>query len=877
MTQPPKLAKRLLLLFLRDDLQEEVLGDLDEKFYSEKSQRRARFNYWYQVFSYLRPFAMRKKRYHPLTHIDMLKNYLTVAWRNLLKHPMYSTINIGGFAFGIAACALLAVYIHGELSYDKHYVNGDRIYRVIGHGIWDGQEYPGLHFSHPFGDVLKESFPEIEEVGYYNSVVNFGAGSNEVRRTDRAENTHEEKLVYFNQGLLDVLELQFIHGNPSKALTDPRTVVITGSTAIRYFGDEDPVGKSIILNDDPNKVYAITGVVKDFHAYSHLNFDFMLTANEDIGFAGERTSWCCNNYINYVRLRSGVDPKDFGDKIAPLVRTYTLADAKKRNAVADEQSWINSFHYSLQPLSRTYLNTEGYHDDLNHGDIRFIWLFGSIAVFILFLACINFINLSTARSANRAKEVGIRKAIGSLRSWVVRQFLAESFMFSLIALVIGLMLAQLMIPFFNNLVGKSLSFPWTQWWLIPSLLAAAILIGFIAGIYPAFYLSAFMPAKVLKGGLATGARNSSVRSVLVIFQFTISIVLIVGTIVIGRQMTYALNKDLGFDKNDVMVLHGTVTLGDKNVPFKNELMKLSQVKSVSISNYLPVDDGKRDGGTTTIEGKEGELHSQQWEVDTDYVKTMGFKVIRGRDFDSRLISDSAAMIINESMAKQFGETDPIGLRVANYSGKYTIVGIVEDFHFHTLTQQIAPVSMFTTKRRANIITIKIQPGDNQSAIEAVSATWKQFSPNQPVRYEFLDDRYVNTYNDVKRFDTIVKVFAALAIIVACLGLFALSAFMIEQRGKEISIRMVLGAPMAHILRLLSQNFVMLVSISFLIATPIAWYMTNQWLQDYAYKIEVTWDIFAITGTAALLIALVTIGYQSIKASVTNPIVNLKSE
>jgi putative ABC transport system permease protein len=866
-----------LLFFLRTDLQEEVLGDLDEKFYSEKSPRRAKLNYWYQVFNYLRPFAMRKKRFHPLTQIDMLKNYLTVAWRNLLKHPMYSTINIGGFAFGIAACALLAIYIHGELSYDKHYVNGDRTFRVVGHGIWQGQEYPGLHFSHPFGDVLKESLPEIEEVGYYNAIPNFGAGSAEIRRTDRVENMHEDKIVYFNQGLLSVLEMQFVHGNPSKALTDPKTVVITESTAIKYFGDEDPVGKSIILNDNPDKVYAITGVVKDFPVHSHLAFDFMLTAEADIAFAGERTSWCCNNYINYIRLRPGVDPKAFAEKLGPLIRTYTLADAKKRNAGATEMTWANSFYYTVQPLSNIYLNTENYYDDLRHGDIRFIWLFGSIAVFILFLACINFINLSTARSASRAKEVGIRKAIGSVRSSVVRQFLAESLMFSFIALVIGLMLAQLMIPFFNNLVGKSLSFPWTQWWLIPSLIGAVLVIGFIAGMYPAFYLSAFSPAKVLKGRMITGARNSTVRSVLVIFQFTISIALIVGTIVIGRQMTYALNKDLGFDKSNLMILHGTVTLGDKNIPLKDELMKLSQVKSVSISNYLPVDDGKRDGGSTTVEGKDGEYHSQQWEVDPDYVKTMGFKIIRGRDFDARLASDSAAMIINESMAKQFGDLDPIGLRVSNYSGKYTIVGIVEDFHFHKLTQQISPVSMFTTRRQANIISIKLQPTDVQTAIEAVSATWKKFSPNQPIRYEFLEDRFVNTYNDVKRFGTIVRIFASLAIIVACLGLFALSAFMIEQRGKEISIRMVLGAPMAHILRLLSQNFMILISISFVVATPVAWYLMNKWLQDYAYKIDITWDVFAMTGVTAMAIALLTIGYQSVKASLTNPVVNLKSE
>jgi putative ABC transport system permease protein len=406
-----------------------------------------------------------------------------------------------------------------------------------------------------------------------------------------------------------------------------------------------------------------------------------------------------------------------------------------------------------------------------------------------------------------------------------------------------------------------------------------LLIGFLAGIYPAFYLSAFKPVKVLKGSVAAGSRNATVRSVLVIFQFTISIVLIVGSIVIERQMTYALNKDLGFDKEHLMVLHGTVTLGNKIVPFKNELEKLSQVKSATSSNYLPVNDGKRDGGSTAFEDPSlpQDLHSQQWEVDHDYVKTMNFRIIRGRDFDPRITSDSAAMIINESMAKQFGDIDPIGARVKNYAGSFTIVGIVEDFHFHTLTQQISPVTMFTTNRKANIVTVKLGPGDPAGAIEAVSETWKKFSPNQPIRFEFLDDRFTRTYDDVKRFGTIVKIFTSLAIVVACLGLFALSAFMIEQRGKEISIRMVLGAPVANILRLLSQNFVGLVGISFLVATPIAWLLMNRWLEDYAYKITITWDVFAVTGISAIVIALLTIGYQSIKASLTNPVANLKSE
>lgn len=809
----------------------------------------------------------------------MLKNYLTVGWRTMAKHKMYSAINIGGFALGISACVLLALYIYGELSYDKFYANGDRIYRVVAYSDWNGQTYPGLHFAHPFGSVVKESYPEIEEVGYYNAVVNFGAGSNEVRRTDRTDNTHEESMAYFSQGMIDVLELKFIKGNSSKALVNPNTIIITQSKAEQYFGDEDPIGKSLILNDNVKKVYEVTGVINDFPSTSHVSFDFMITLAGDPFWKGENTSWCCQNYINYVRLKPGTDAVALSEKMKGIVETYMLPEAKKRSANGDELKWLSTYHYGLQPIDEIYLNEFDYHDDLRHGDIRFIWLFGSIAAFILFLACINFINLSTARSANRAKEVGIRKSIGSLRTSIVRQFLAESFLFSLIALIVGLVLAQLMIPLFNALVGKSLVFPWMKWWLLPSLFVGALLIGFIAGIYPAFYLSAFKPIKVLKGGVATGSRNATVRSVLVIFQFTISITLIVGTIIIDRQMDFAMKKDLGFDKENVMVLHGTVTLGNKTLPFKNELMKSSSVKAVTVSNYLPVNDGKNDGGSTALEGKpvDDGVGGQQWLVDHDYIKTMGFRIVKGRDFDARITSDSQAMIINTSMAEALGLSDPVGQRVENYAGKFTIVGVVDDFHYKTLTQKITPVTMFIAKPTANIISVKLASNNIPDAIESITQTWTKFSPNQPIRFEFLDDRYENTYKDVERFGLIVKIFATLAIVVACLGLFALSAFMIEQRGKEISIRMVLGAPVANILRLLSQNFIILVSISFVVATPVAWFMMDKWLQDYAYKIDITWDVFAVTGIVALTIALATVGYQSVKASMTNPVGNLKSE
>lgn len=880
--KPPAAARKCLLFFLRGDLAEEVLGDLEEKFEAtikEKSAFRAKVNYWYQVFHYLRPFAMRRRRHSSSSNIDMLKNYFVIGWRNLVKYRIYSSINIGGFALGIAACLLLALFIKGELSYDKHYADGDRIYRVVGHSEWNGQKGAGLHFAHPFGDAIKEAFPEIEVSGYYNDVVNFGAGNSQIRRTDRVDNTHEDGLVFMTQGLIDILELPFIAGNPSKALTEPNSMVITQEKALKYFGEEDPIGKSFIFNNSEKKVYTVTGVIKDFPPYSHLNFSFLMTLEGKVFWEGERMSWCCNNYINYIKLRPGTDVAALEQKLVSAVKPHLVADAEKNNRGADQLKWINSFSFTLQPVDDIYMNQENLHDDLSHGDLRFIWLFGSVAVFILFLACINFINLSTARSANRAKEVGIRKAIGSMRTAIIKQFLTESLLFSFLALLLGVLLTLIIIPLFNSVVGKSLEFPWQNVWLLPSLALGALFIGFVAGIYPAFYLSAFIPSKVLKGGVSVGSRNTTVRSVLVVFQFTISIALIVGTIVIEKQMDYALTKELGFDKDKVMILHGATTLGKQITSLKNELAQLSTVKSATISNYLPVHDGKHDGGPTSIEGTPADQGAggQQWMVDRDYVKTMGFKIVKGRDFDSKIASDSSAMIINESLMKSLGLTDPIGQRVVNWSGTYTIVGVVEDFHFESLTNPIGPVSMFITKRPADIVSVKLSGSEIQEAVASVEAVWKKFSPHQPMQAEFLDDRYARTYNDMKMFGTIVNTFTTLAIVVACLGLFALSAFMIEQRGKEISIRMVLGASIGNILRLISQNFVALVTISFLIASPLAWYLMNQWLQDYAYKVDITWDIFVVTGLAALAISIATISYQSIKAAVGNPVKNLKSE
>jgi putative ABC transport system permease protein len=545
-----------------------------------------------------------------------------------------------------------------------------------------------------------------------------------------------------------------------------------------------------------------------------------------------------------------------------------LPDAIKSGDDQGTIDWVKSMRFELQPIDDIYLNVADVKDNLNHGDIRYIWLFGSIATFILILAIINFINLSTARSASRAKEVGIRKVVGSMRSALIRQFLIESIVYSFISIALSVLIAAIAVRGFN------LSMPWNEVWLVPVLIIASVLIGIMAGIYPSFYLSSFKPAKLR---LDPG-KKTTLRSVLVVFQFTISIILIVGTLVINKQMNFLLNTKLGFDKEQVLVLDGTRTLGHQVEPFKNELLQLADVRSATVTNYLPVAGGRRNGGDHKVEHADDKtsISGQHWGVDVDYIKTLGLKITKGRDFSPNMVSDSNAMIINETMAKKLNLADPVGQRIENTFGVFNVIGVVEDFHIASLKYEIDPVSMIL-RQNITAVAVKVQTTDMAATVENITTVWKKFSPHQPIRISFLDDRYASAYQDVLRFQFVITIFATLAIVVACLGLFGLSSFMIEQRGKEISIRMVLGASVSHILRLLSQSFVMLVTIAFVVATPAAWMMMNKWLEDYAYKIDITWEIFMVTGVTAIAIALLTIGYQSMKAALASPVQNLKSE
>lgn len=874
---PPQLFIRFFRWYCNDHLSEAVLGDLLE-LYQRRSKklgkRKADLLFLWNVLCFLQPFALKRKS-SPQNKMAMFQNYLKITWRTMSRQKLYTGIKVGGFAIGLATCMVIALFIRHEMSYGKKYAH-QPIYRLF--NDWRGPN-GGRWTAFPANihTILKNDYPEVEIAARLIPFKWFNAGSNLMRRDDRVDNIYEEGFAYADNDLLKVLDIPMIYGSQSTALTKPRSIVLSKKMADKYFPNEDPLGKIIILNEDKTKPFEVGGVMQDFPATSHLNYDFFISLANVEFWPGEQTSWCCWNYEAYFKLRDDANLKAFEAKLPKMRDTYLIKHLEQQGdqSVADEKKY---HFFGAQPVENIYLNPEQAGDMFLHGDIRYIWMFGGVAVFILLLACINFINLSTAKSANRAKEVGVRKVVGSFRKLLVRQFLTESLVYSFISFALALVLVVLAMPFFNSLTGKPLALPWTEWWLLPSLALGAIVVGLFAGIYPAFYLSSFKPVDVLKGSVSRGSRSAAMRSVMVVFQFTTSIILIIGTFVIYKQMDFILNTQLGFDKEHVIMVQGANTLGDQHDEFKNEVKQLANVENATSNNYLPVAGTNRDNNGYWKEGRhkiDKPVYGQHWAADEDYLSTLGIRLVAGRNFDEKLKSDTASIIINRKMVKEMGFKNPIGERIGNWR-MYTVIGVVEDFHFDDMRQEIRPLT-FTLDKGGDIVSIKVKGKNMESTLESIRKVWNKFMPHQPFRYTFMDESYARMYDQVDRTGKIFASFAGLAILVACLGLFALSAFMVEQRSKEISIRLVMGASVKNIFRLLTQNFVQLVLVSFLIAAPIAWFMMTKWLEDYKYKITLTWDVFLVAGIISVMIALFTISYQSISAALANPANRLRSE
>ena len=535
----------------------------------------------------------------------MLRHYLKIAFRNMTKQKMYAAVNIGGFAIGIAACLLIALYIKNELSYDSQHPNGNRVYRIIGRAKMNGIEHSGISFPAPMTKALVNDFPDIEKAGRIMASSLFGgAGSNQIRRIEKPDDSYETGFCFADQAVLDILNIPIVQGDKAHALTEPFSMVISKSMADKYFPNEDPVGKSMYFNDRTKMPIKIGGVMKDFPSTSHLQYKFFISLAGVAFWEGEQESWNSSNYGIYLLLKPGVNIANFEKKVTKDVLDKYMIPAREATGQTDARANLSSAHLYLQSLKDIHLKSYDIEEDVaKKGDMRFVWLFGAVACFILMLACINFLNLSTARSANRAKEVGLRKVIGSQRINLIKQFLTESLLYSFLSFSIGIVLAYILLPFFNQIAADHLTIPWMQWWLLPFLFLSAVIIGLIAGLYPAFYLSAFQPIKVMKGQLSRGSKNAGLRGILVIFQFTTSVILLIGTLVIYRQMQYILNKKIGFEKDQVVTIQGTNTLDKQTASFKNELLKQPQVKSVSVSDFLPVTGTKRNFNTFWKEGK----------------------------------------------------------------------------------------------------------------------------------------------------------------------------------------------------------------------------------------------------------------------------------
>ena len=811
----------------------------------------------------------------------MFRNYFKIAARHLAKQKMYSVVKIGGFALSITACLLIALYIKEELSYDKYYPTTKRIYRITGEYDNNGKVETGADWPPPMAKALREDFPEVEKSGrLMPHPLFYCAGSNQVRTIDNQQNTYEDGFTYADQDMLEIMQLPMVFGDRAHALSEPNSIVITKRKSDKYFPNQNPVGKLVILNNDKNRIYKVGGVIDDFPTTSHIQYDFWLTMTNYELWKGEQTGWGSSNYYTYVLLKPGVDVGKFQSKLTKLIMTKYYLPMLRENGNKEADQFAKNARILAQPITDVHLYSYNIDDGLEKGDVRFVWLFGAIACFILIIACINFINLSTAKSANRAKEVGLRKVVGSRRLSLIKQFLTESLLFSVLSFILGILFAALALPYFNKIFGKTLSIPWAAWWLFPLMIVAAIIIGIIAGLYPSVYLSAFKPIAVLKGQLSRGSRNSILRNGLVIFQFSTSIILIIATIVIYKQTHYILNKKTGFNKDQVLLVQGANTLENKTLTFKNELLKSADIKAVSISDYLPVSGTKRDGNTFFKEGKMKEdigVGSQKWRVDYDYINTMGMKIVEGRNFSKEMASDSAGTIINKTMAEKLGLKNPIGQRIVNGWETWTVIGVMEDFNFESMKQDVGPLCLVLGNNTSTIVAVKIKTANTRSVVGYIASTWKGFAPDQPIRYTFLDESFANMYADVQRTGSIFTTFTGLAIIIACLGLFALSAFMAEQRYKEIGIRKVLGASVSGITTMLSKDFVKLVIISIVIASPIAYWAMTKWLQDFAYRISISWRVIAVAGLASIVIALITISFQSVKAALTNPVKTLRTE
>jgi len=791
----------------------------------------------------------------------MFWNYLKITVRNIKKHKTYSAINIAGLAMGIACCILIFLWVQDELSFDRFHENADSTYRVITNARYTGRAVDNPETPSPFAAGMKQEFPEVIE-------------STRVRFQARRIFQYKDKAFYEDGGVLvdpgffKIFSFPFIQGDPETSLNDPFTMVLTESYAQKYFGNNDPVSQTVEFMGRP---FIIRGIMADIPHNSHLQFDFLLSPLGLENMQNYEYDWSSDVVYTYVQVQRGTDIEALNRKttdfLKPKDRLWEKFEAR----------------FYLQPLSDIHLNAGLSREDIVHGDRKYIFIFSLIALGLLLIACTNFMNLSTARAAVRTKEIGIRKVVGSNRSQLFKQFLGESLWMTLLAGVLAVLLVSTFLPLFNNLSQKSLSLDLLDGKLFLGIASILFFTGFISGSYPAVFLSSFNPVAVLKEKIFSARKGSKFRTVLVVFQFTLSAFLIIGTVVVNKQLHYMQNKKLGFEKDNMVYLPAKESAGQNYEALKTELLNESSILAVSAKNGLPTE--RTDGGVVFPKGEEPDelIAYEVAAVDYDFMDIMGLEIVSGRNFSKEYPTDETdACILNEKGVQKLGVELPIGIEVATNRGIKTIIGVVRNAYFKSLHREIDPIMFHIRKdlseySKYGVILIKIRGGSIPQTIDTIESAWKKINPNVPFEYHFLDDAYDRLYHAEKRLSTSFNFFSLFAIFISCIGLLGLSSFMAERKTKEIGIRKVLGASLGEIVVLLSRQFAKWIIVANLIAWPVAYLAMKNWLFNFAYRTDIPLWIFPVTGILTLLVALLTVGYQSVKAALANPVKALRYE
>ena len=795
-----------------------------------------------------------------------MRNYFTTAFRSFKRNKGFTFLNITGLTIGLAVCLLIIFYVFDEISYDRFNSKGDRIYRVNSDTKINASITSSAIAAPKVAEALRLNFPEIE-----NTVRLLP--DEEVRFKKGEELVAEKNILLCDPSIFDIFTLPMLEGDPNTALAEPNSLVITERMAEKYFGTPHALGKILVkVSDGKTTNCRITGVIRDLPVQSHMEADF-LESMVGLPIASNQNLAAFFPFHTYLLLKPQADYKKLEAKFPAFLKKYIdFIDAMEKQG--------DYIKLNLTPLFEIHLKSNRANELGANGNIQYIYIYSGVALFILLLACINFMNLSTAHAAGRAKEVGIRKVLGSPRTGLLLQFISESVLMSFVAMLTAVLLAWALLPWFNQIAGKELTVTSSTFkWLLPAVTGITLVVGLLAGSYPAFFLSAFNHIKVLKGQTVAGVKGSRLRSLLVVFQFSISIFLIIGTLVVYNQLSYMQHKSLGFNRKQVLLVKHMNALDKQGVTFKQEVLHLPGVASAALSSFVPTGHRR---WTNYVTANNNTHQTEFWPVDEDYLRTMSMNLEKGRDFNPALSSDSSAIIINQTAAQAMGfagEALDKTIVLGNNQKQYHVIGVVKDFNFNSLRDNVSSVVLtmttaFERKKqgdRPDVLAIKVNSDHLPVLISMIENKWKTFSNNQELDYSFMDEDFENLYRAEQRTGKIAALFTTLAIIIACLGLFGLAAYTAEQRTREIGIRKVLGANVPDLVVMLAANFLKLVLIAFLVAAPLAWLFMDKWLQGFAYRESISWWVFVAAGLGALFIAALTISSQFIKAAVANPV------